>query len=90
MNDFKLELHFNAPAAKVYRAIATKDGPSNWWTRFCEVSEKVGGVSKFNFPKADFFANMKVVTLEPNSLVEWECVDSKHPDNSGWSGSLRD
>lgn len=89
MDDFKLELKLNAPAADVYDAIARKDGPTNWWTRLSEVSEEVGGVSRFKFPKADFFADMKVLTLEPNRLIEWECVDSKHAENSGWS-DLRD
>lgn len=32
---------------------------------------------------------MKITKLEPNKLVEWECVDSRHPKDSGWS-DLRD
>lgn len=55
MQDFHMKLVLNVPASKVYEAIWSTEGVRNWWTRFCEISEAVGGVSKFHFPQAGFF-----------------------------------
>jgi uncharacterized protein YndB with AHSA1/START domain len=82
--DFRLVLEFKAPAAKVYEQFATGQGVRNWWTRFCEMDEKVGGRASFRFPKGDFYAIVNILRLEPDRCVEWECIDSKHPEKSGF------
>lgn len=87
--NFKLNLTFNTPVDQLYQALASKDGPSKWWTQFCETSDTVGGVSKFRFPKAGFFADMEITELQENQLVEWKCIDSRHPKDSQFS-DLRD
>lgn len=85
MDDFEVVIEFDASPEVLYQAIASRDGPRRWWTRFAETREKVGEISDFQFPGAGFFAKMKIVALEPPMLVEWECVDSRHPEESGWS-----
>ena len=62
----------------VYKALATIDGLSGWWTRDTggesEVGEsKVGGVVKFRFGKGGF--DMEVLELDPARRVLWQVVD---------------
>jgi uncharacterized protein YndB with AHSA1/START domain len=87
--NFTLDLTFNVPVNQLYQALASKDGPSRWWSKFCETSDTVGGVSKFRFPKAGFYAHMEIADLKENKLVEWKCVDSRHPKDAPFS-DLRD
>jgi uncharacterized protein YndB with AHSA1/START domain len=89
MQDFTMRLPLKAPADAVYRAIASADGPKHWWTKFCRVEEHEGGIADFLFPDAGFFATMRVTRLEPARLVEWECIDGRHAEDSGFS-DLRD
>lgn len=83
--DFRMVLDFNASAEKLYDQVATQQGVRNWWTEVCEMDARVGGTASFRFPKADFYAVVRITGLEPHTLVEWECVDSKHPENSGYA-----
>jgi uncharacterized protein YndB with AHSA1/START domain len=83
-NDFRMVLQFNAPVRKLYEQLATAEGVRHWWTRFCEMEERVGGQASFRFPKGDFYAIVKILRLDPDRCVEWECTDSKHPANSGF------
>lgn len=85
MDDFQLTLELNASPDRVYQAIAAKDGPGNWWTTFAEVEPKAGGRAHFPFPDAGFHATFEIQSLEPPRLVEWRCLDSVHPESSGWS-----
>ena|SRR5713226_7017236 len=82
--DFCLTLRFNAPAAKLYQQFATEQGVRNWWTEFCTMEERVGGQAAFRFPSAGFHAVVRIAELKPHQLVEWECLESEHPDNSGF------
>lgn len=83
MNDLKMNLVFEVPVSRVYNTIAYEG--ERWWSLFSELNDKIGEVSYFSFPKAGFFAHMKNKTLQPNKLIEWECVESKHPEETGWS-----
>ena len=85
MLEFSINLKFKVPASAVYEAIASTDGPRHWWTKFAKCTDRIGKVSHFPFPKAGFFADMLIVKLIPNELIEWECVDSMHPVESGWA-----
>ncbi len=86
MDHFTLHLRFDVPAERLYEAITAAD---RWWTRHGTLSGGVGDVLDFRFPRADFFARMKIRALEPPRLIEWDCVDAKHPEHSGWA-DLRD
>lgn len=87
--DFSMTLKFAAPARKLYEQLATADGIRHWWTHHCEMEERVGGQAAFRFPKAGFHAVVRIARLEPDRVVEWVCIDSRHPEKSGFS-NLRD
>jgi uncharacterized protein YndB with AHSA1/START domain len=73
--------HINAPREKVYEAISTVDGLSNWWTKETNGSSKVGDEVAFSF--GNHTTTMKVTELKPNEMVQWECVNG-FPD---WIGT---
>lgn len=80
-----MKIPMQAPASKVYGAIADADGPSHWWTKFARGTARIGEVAEFPFPQAGFYAAMKIRTLEAERLVEWECVEQVHNDDTGWA-----
>lgn len=62
-----------APARTVYRAITEQEGIAGWWTRDTVAEPKVGTVAEFTF--GDRYHNeMRIVALEDDSRVEWECL----------------
>ena len=62
------------PRDKVFRAITTQEGLSNWWTTDVSVDPGVGGIIDFQFG-GDFNPDMKVTRLEQDRVVHWICVD---------------
>ena len=87
--DFSMTLTFGVPASRLYRQFSTASGIRNWWTLTCELDEHVGGRGAFQFPKAGFYATVRIDKLEPDRCVEWFCTDSQHPESSGFD-NLRD
>ncbi|MEO8151261.1 MAG: SRPBCC domain-containing protein [Bacteroidia bacterium] len=73
--------HINAPKDKVYEALTTITGLSNWWTKQTTGNTDTGGVIHFRF--GEFGNDMKVTAMKPNESVSWECVDGS-PD---WVGT---
>jgi uncharacterized protein YndB with AHSA1/START domain len=62
-----------APARRVYQAIASKEGLAGWWTEKVSGDGHLGGVLVFRFD--NYGENdMKVVELVPDRRVGWECV----------------
>ncbi len=58
----------------VYRAVTEQEGLAAWWTRETVAAPEVGAIIQFKF--GDRYLNkMKVLTIEPDSVVEWECVE---------------
>ena len=57
----------------VYKALATLDGLSRWWTRDTRGESKVGSIIEFRFGDGGF--DMKVLKLEPGKRIEWQVVD---------------
>lgn len=82
--DYQLQLHFDAPAERVFEALTTPTGIQGWWTKFCEMGEGIGVPSSFHFPAAGFFATVRALRLEAPTLVEWECLDSRHDESTGY------
>ena len=74
MADIKHYLIIKSTPAKVYQAVTTRDGISNWWTEQTEIGKKVGDVNVFNFGNR-YHNEMKITDLEPNKRVEWECIE---------------
>ncbi len=91
--NFELHLSFKVSAERLFDAIATEDGTKKWWTLSSRGSEAIGGLSSFYFTNAGFHAVMKILQRESPRLLEWECIDSKHSEDSGnsnlhdWEGT---
>ena len=56
----------------VYKALATVEGLSAWWTTTTLGESKVGGVLQFRFGANGF--DMKVLELQPAKRVLWQVV----------------
>lgn len=83
-SDFVLTFEFPVDASTLYPQFATAEGVHHWWTKNCQMEERVGGRAEFPFPDVDFYANAIITRLDKDRCVEWEVTESKHPDNSGW------
>ncbi len=75
--------HINASPEKVFKAISTIDGLSNWWTTATSGEASLNGSIQFRFGDAGG-PDMKVIALIPSKKVVWECVASNH----GWKGHI--
>lgn len=82
MASIKNLFHIAAPGEKVYKAISTIDGLSNWWTTQTTGESKVDGIIQFRFGEGG--PDMKVKELKPNESVTWECVAG--PED--WLGNI--
>lgn len=63
---------------KVYKALTTREGLANWWTKDTQgESGKVGGVIQFRFKLASSEGgfDMKVLELNPAKSVLWQVLD---------------
>jgi uncharacterized protein YndB with AHSA1/START domain len=69
MPDILHRVGVNAPAQKVYDALATTDGLRSWWIDVTKGDTKVGGTIDFGFCK------MKVLESVPGKLVHWKCIE---------------
>jgi uncharacterized protein YndB with AHSA1/START domain len=58
---------------EVYKALATVDGLSRWWTSDTSGESKVGGTLQFRFGDGGF--DMNVLELTPGKRVLWQVVD---------------
>ncbi|MDQ8731125.1 SRPBCC domain-containing protein [Bradyrhizobium sp. LHD-71] len=59
---------------EAYKALATIEGLSGWWTDDTQGDSKVGGVITFRFGSQSSF-DMKVLELEPGKRVLWQVLD---------------
>src|SRR4051794_9568392 len=80
----KIYHHFviKAPVAKVFGSITTVEGLRNWWTTDTTGSPDKNGELRFGFG-ADTFNKMKVMGMEKNKSLQWECIEG--PDD--WIGA---
>lgn len=81
MPEIKLLFHITATREKVYEAITTIKGLSNWWTTQTSGDSNPGGIIQFRF--GDFGNDMKVITMKKDEWLQWECVGG--PDD--WIGT---
>ncbi len=74
MSEIRHLLKINTPASAVYQALTHQAGLQQWWTPETTAMPVVGSVNEFNFgPK--YHNKMKVIRLEPDRAVEWECLE---------------
>lgn len=74
--DYQRTLDVTAPPEKAYAAVTS--GFGNWWTDPCASLSKEGDVATFQFPPKQSSWTFRPKTLEPNTLVEHECVGANH------------
>lgn len=63
-----------APVGRVYRALTEQSGLAGWWTEQTIAQEGVGSTIEFRFGDR-YFNKMRIVALEPDARVEWECLE---------------
>jgi uncharacterized protein YndB with AHSA1/START domain len=74
--------HINSSPEKVFEALTTIRGLSNWWTIDTKGDANSGGIIQFRFGGGG--PDMKVTAIKQNELVTWECVGGA----DGWVGHL--
>ena len=80
MYSIKHLFHINASKEKVFEAISTANGLSNWWTIQTTGDPAFGGTLAFRFGDHEG-PQMKVIELVRNEKVVWECISPE-----GWKG----
>jgi uncharacterized protein YndB with AHSA1/START domain len=83
MADIRHRVGIDAPADRVYQALATRQGLAGWWTRTVEGDPGVGQELRFFFGQPEPSATMQVRELVPGQRVAWRCVGG--PDE--WRGT---
>ncbi len=82
MYSIKHLFHITASKEKVFEAVSTIDGLSNWWTTQSTGDASPGGHLQFRFGEHDG-PQMKVIELIPNEKLIWECLSPE-----GWKGHI--
>lgn len=75
-------VEIEAPSEKVYKAVATQEGLSKWWSTKVAADEQLGGIVDFTFIEV-FNPDMEIIAKEEPSKVAWRCVGGHDP----WHGS---
>ena|SRR5579859_5585841 len=75
MPDIRHRVVISAPLDRVYEAVATADGISDWWTRDgVRGQSSEGSQLQFFFNHPEPSAVMEVTALDPGGQVSWSCV----------------
>jgi uncharacterized protein YndB with AHSA1/START domain len=75
MPDIRHRVVISAPLDRVYEAVATADGISDWWTRDGVRGEsRAGSNLAFFFNQPEPSAVMQVDQLDPDQKVSWTCI----------------
>jgi uncharacterized protein YndB with AHSA1/START domain len=83
MADLMHEIHVDAPADRVYAALATQAGLQSWWTADTIADATVGGAAQFGFEGRSAVFRMRLDELTPGRRVAWSC----HGDHPEWTGT---
>jgi uncharacterized protein YndB with AHSA1/START domain len=76
MPDIRHRVVIAAPLDKVYQAVATTSGISQWWTRDGVRGESSEGSKlEFYFGQPEPAAVMEVTRLSPDGHVKWTCME---------------
>jgi uncharacterized protein YndB with AHSA1/START domain len=84
--DLHHSVPIDAPASKVYEAIATQEGLRGWWTADSVADSRIGGKAEFGFDGRAMVFRMTIEALEPGRKVRWKC-GGDHPE---WRGTSLD
>jgi len=83
MTDFVHNVSIDAPATKVFAAIATQAGNQGWWTHDTVLDPKVGGRAEFGFDHRGMVFRMHIDELVADQRLVMSCAGD-HPE---WSGT---
>ena len=83
MISIKHTFHIDAPIVKVYEALTTIEGLSEWWTRDTVGNCELGDYIYFTFGEHATF-EFQVALLNENKLVNWK-FEGGYPD---WDGTF--
>jgi uncharacterized protein YndB with AHSA1/START domain len=83
MADILHRIGVNAPRERIYDAVSTREGLSEWWTRTVDGESRVGGELSFYFGGPDPGMTAEIDTLEEPRRVAWTCIQG--PDE--WMGT---
>jgi uncharacterized protein YndB with AHSA1/START domain len=89
MANIRHRLSIRAPAAQVYRAIATPDAIGTWWDKQTATQTDRGLVLAHDPGPEHGVVQLRVVAQVENERIEWECISS-HPKTSpasAWTGT---
>ncbi len=76
MPDIRHRVAVSAPLDRVYRALSTTEGISEWWTRDgVRGDSSEGSRLQFFFGQPEPAAVMEVARLSPDGHVGWNCVE---------------
>jgi uncharacterized protein YndB with AHSA1/START domain len=70
-------LHIQHPIEKVFRAISTSDGLSNWYSRTEAFTAEEGATFKIYFGEMGF--QFEVVEFIENKKIAWKCMEAAMP-----------
>jgi uncharacterized protein YndB with AHSA1/START domain len=89
MATLRHQVWIDAPAEKVFGALATAEGLSQWWAPHTVTDTPDGSVLAHSPGPEHGDVRMKVLDATPERRVEWEIV-STHPSRSpasAWTGT---
>jgi uncharacterized protein YndB with AHSA1/START domain len=86
--DIRHRVGIAAPRHRVYEALATNGGLTDFWTAHVEGDSEVDGRLSFFFTSPNPAAVMEVVELSPDDRVQWRCVEGP-PEWVGTTVTLR-
>jgi uncharacterized protein YndB with AHSA1/START domain len=76
MPDIRHRVEITAPFDRVFQAVATPEGISQWWTRDgVKGASAEGEKLAFYFGSPEPSAVMEVTALDPEGHVGWRCVE---------------
>lgn len=67
--------YIKVPASIVYEVLTSSKGLGEIWTKKLDVQAKEGYINIFDFDEG-YLTKMKILRLEPNSTIVWECIAS--------------
>lgn len=85
MPDIMHLIKINASPERVYEALTTAEGISNWWTRDAVLDSKIGGTGELVSMNARPVTKVSVDELKPPVHVGWKTISSNAP--GGWEGT---
>ena len=74
MADIRHKLVIKAAPEKVFKAVTTQEGLTNWWCKQTTAKPEVEFVNTFTFGNSPI--EMKVTELTPNKRVAWQSINS--------------